>query len=60
MDLDEAADESWEAPEWHWEVLERRIAAADADPGGFEPYETALNRLAIKAHVECDDVGRTP
>jgi putative addiction module component (TIGR02574 family) len=35
-------------PEWHLRELERRIAAADADPGAAEPWETVLARLSRK------------
>lgn len=33
-------------PDWHIRELERRIAAADADPDGFEPWESVLARLS--------------
>ncbi len=32
-------------PEWHREELERRLAAADADPGGAIPWEEVRQRL---------------
>lgn len=32
-------------PDWHIKELERRIAAADANPGAGEPWETVLTRL---------------
>jgi putative addiction module component (TIGR02574 family) len=35
-------------PEEHRRELERRIAAADADPGAAEPWETVLARLSRK------------
>lgn len=33
-------------PDWHLRELERRLAAADADPGAAEPWETVLARLS--------------
>lgn len=33
-------------PEWHRQELERRIAAADADPGAAIPWEAVKARLA--------------
>jgi putative addiction module component (TIGR02574 family) len=35
-------------PDWHLYELEKRIAAADADPGAAEPWETVLARLSGK------------
>jgi putative addiction module component (TIGR02574 family) len=35
-------------PEWHLPELERRVAAADADPGAAEPWEVVLARLSRK------------
>jgi putative addiction module component (TIGR02574 family) len=35
-------------PEWHLRELERRVAAADADPGAAEPWEVVLARLSRK------------
>ncbi len=35
-------------PEWHREELERRLAAADADPGGAIPWEEVRQRLRKK------------
>ena len=32
-------------PEWHREELERRLAAADADPDGAIPWEEVRQRL---------------
>ncbi len=32
--------------EWHRQELDRRIAAADADPGAVEPWETVMARLS--------------
>lgn len=32
-------------PEWHLRELARRVAAADADPGAFEPWEAVYARL---------------
>jgi len=36
-------------PEWHLRELERRLAAADADPGAGEPWETVRARLSKKS-----------
>ena len=38
-------DTPFSPPAWHLRELERRIAAADADPGATEPWETVLARL---------------
>jgi putative addiction module component (TIGR02574 family) len=35
-------------PDWHVRELERRIAAADADPTAAEPWEAVLARLSRK------------
>ncbi len=35
-------------PDWHLGELERRAAAADADPGAAEPWEAVLARLSRK------------
>ncbi len=35
-------------PEWHLRELERRIAAADANPESAEPWETVRARLSRK------------
>ena len=35
-------------PEWHLRELERRIVAADTDPGAAEPWEVVLARLSRK------------
>jgi putative addiction module component (TIGR02574 family) len=35
-------------PEWHLRELEKRIAAADADPGAAEPWEAVRTRLSRK------------
>ena len=35
-------------PDWHREELERRLAAADADPGGAIPWEEVRERLRKK------------
>ena len=32
-------------PQWHRQELERRLAAADADPGAAEPWEQVRARL---------------
>jgi len=34
--------------DWHLRELERRLAAADADPGAAEPWEDVLARLSRK------------
>jgi putative addiction module component (TIGR02574 family) len=36
-------------PDWHLRELERRVAAADADPGAVEPWDQVLARLSRKA-----------
>jgi putative addiction module component (TIGR02574 family) len=41
-------DAPFTPPDWHVEELERRIAAADADPGAAEPWVTVLARLSRK------------
>lgn len=41
-------DGSFSPPEWHLRELERRIAAADANPGAGEPWEVVLARLSRK------------
>jgi putative addiction module component (TIGR02574 family) len=35
-------------PAWHLRELERRLAAADADPAAAEPWEAVLARLSRK------------
>jgi len=35
-------------PDWHREELERRLATADADPGGAIPWEEVRKRLRKK------------
>jgi putative addiction module component (TIGR02574 family) len=35
-------------PDWHLRELERRVAAADADPGAAESWESVLARLSRK------------
>jgi putative addiction module component (TIGR02574 family) len=35
-------------PEWHREELERRLAAADADPGAVIPWDRVRQRLRSK------------
>jgi putative addiction module component (TIGR02574 family) len=39
-------DAPYTPPDWHIQELERRIAAADANPGAAEPWETVLARLS--------------
>lgn len=41
-------DAPFTPPEWHLKELERRIAAADADPGAAEPWEAVFERLSKK------------
>lgn len=36
-------------PEWHREELERRLAAADADPSAAVPWEQVKRRLREKS-----------
>jgi putative addiction module component (TIGR02574 family) len=38
----------FDPPGWHLRELERRIAAADANPAAAEPWETVLARLSRK------------
>jgi putative addiction module component (TIGR02574 family) len=42
-------DAPFAPPDWHLRELERRIAAADADPNAVEPWETVLARLSRKS-----------
>ena len=39
-------DTPYAPPDWHIQELERRIEAADANPGAVEPWETVLARLS--------------
>lgn len=41
--IDEADDAP--IPVWHVELLERRLAAAEADPSAGVPFEAAMARL---------------
>ncbi len=41
-------DAPFTPPGWHLRELERRAAAADADPGAAEPWEAVLARLSRK------------
>jgi putative addiction module component (TIGR02574 family) len=41
-------DAPFTPPDWHLRALERRIAAADADPGAAEPWEAVRARLSRK------------
>ena len=41
-------DAPFAPPEGHLRELERRIAAADAQPGAAEPWEAVLARLSRK------------
>lgn len=36
-------------PDWHLRELERRVAAADADPGAAESWENVYARLSRKS-----------
>lgn len=40
------SDAPFVPPAWHLRELERRVAAADADPGAAEPWEEVLARLS--------------
>ena len=42
-------DAPFSPPNWHLRELERRVAAADADPGAAEPWEVVLARLSRKS-----------
>jgi putative addiction module component (TIGR02574 family) len=39
-------DDSFSPPEWHLRELEKRLAAADADPTAIESWESLLSRLS--------------
>jgi putative addiction module component (TIGR02574 family) len=39
-------DAPYTPPNWHIQELERRIAAADANPSDAEPWEAVLARLS--------------
>ena len=39
-------DAPFTPPDWHLRELERRVAAADADPGAAEPWEAVRARLS--------------
>jgi putative addiction module component (TIGR02574 family) len=41
-------DAPFAPPAWHLRELERRIAAADADPAAAEPWEAVRARLSGK------------
>ncbi|MEQ8791960.1 MAG: addiction module protein [Pirellulaceae bacterium] len=41
-------DAPFTPPDWHLRELERRVAAADADPDAAEPWENVLARLSRK------------
>jgi putative addiction module component (TIGR02574 family) len=41
-------DTPFSPPAWHLRELDRRIAAADANPGAAEPWEVVLARLSSK------------
>jgi putative addiction module component (TIGR02574 family) len=40
------SDAPFTPPAWHLRELERRIVAADADPGAAEPWDVVLARLS--------------
>lgn len=42
-------DAPFSPPDWHLQELERRLAAADANPGAAEPWEQVLARLSRKS-----------
>jgi putative addiction module component (TIGR02574 family) len=42
------SDTPFTPPDWHLRELEKRIVAADADPGAAEPWEAVLARLSRK------------
>ena len=39
-------DAPFSPPEWHIRELEKRLAAADADPSAVEPWDSVLARLS--------------
>jgi putative addiction module component (TIGR02574 family) len=41
-----SADAPFTPPDWHLRELERRVVAADGEPGLAEPWETVLARLS--------------
>jgi len=41
-------DAPFTSPDWHLRELERRVAAADANPGAAESWEAVLARLSRK------------
>ncbi len=41
-------DAPFTPPDWHLRELERRIAAADADPSAAESWEAVMGRLSRK------------
>jgi putative addiction module component (TIGR02574 family) len=41
-------DVPFSPPDWHIRELERRVAAADANPDAAEPWEAVLARLSRK------------
>jgi putative addiction module component (TIGR02574 family) len=45
---DSIPDEELPVPEWHRQELERRLAAADADPSAAIPWEEVKRRLREK------------
>ena len=45
---DSLHDVPFTPPEWHLRELERRIAAADANPDAAEPWEVVRARLSRK------------
>ena len=45
---DSIPEDQLPVPEWHREELERRLAVADADPGGAIPWKEVRHRLRKK------------
>jgi len=42
-------DVPFSPPQWHIDELEKRLAAADANPGAVEPWEAVYTRLSRKS-----------
>lgn len=43
-----ADDQPYAPPEWHLRELEKRLEAADANPGATEPMESVFARLSFQ------------
>jgi hypothetical protein len=41
-------DENTPVPEWHWQVLEERLAAYRADPGSARPWQEVRAEISRK------------